>query len=32
VETGKVPADELLDHYRTDWDGDLTRIYGEYSY
>jgi glutamate--cysteine ligase len=32
VETGKVPADELLDHYRSDWAGDLTRIYGEYSY
>jgi glutamate--cysteine ligase len=32
VETGKVPADELLEHYRTDWAGDLTRIYGEYSY
>jgi glutamate--cysteine ligase len=32
VETGQVPADELLDHYRTDWSGDLTRIYAEYSY
>jgi glutamate--cysteine ligase len=32
VETGKVPADELLELYRTDWDGDLTRIYGEFSY
>src|SRR6056297_2453366 len=32
VESGKVPADELLDHYRTDWAGDLTRIYAEYSY
>jgi glutamate--cysteine ligase len=29
---GKVPADELLEHYQTDWAGDLTRIYGEYSY
>jgi glutamate--cysteine ligase len=32
VETGRVPADELLERYRTDWAGDLTRIYGEYSY
>jgi glutamate--cysteine ligase len=32
VETGKVPADELLELYRTDWAGDLTRIYGEFSY
>ncbi|KIC40126.1 glutamate--cysteine ligase [Ruegeria sp. ANG-R] len=32
IETGKVPADELLDHYNGDWNGDLTRIYPEYSY
>ncbi|MCL6282817.1 glutamate--cysteine ligase [Ruegeria sp. 2012CJ41-6] len=32
LETGKVPADELLDRYNGDWGGDLTRIYGEYSY
>ena len=32
VETGTVPADELLEHYNTDWAGDLTRIYAEYSY
>ncbi|MDG4649846.1 glutamate--cysteine ligase [Roseibacterium sp. SDUM158017] len=32
VDTGKVPADELLEHYRTDWAGDLSRIYSEYSY
>ncbi|MDU8913657.1 glutamate--cysteine ligase [Aestuariicoccus sp. MJ-SS9] len=32
VESGKVPADELLDHYNGDWNGDLTRIYSEYSY
>ena len=25
-------ADELLEHYHGDWDGDLTRIYAEYSY
>ncbi len=32
VETGKVPADELLAHYHGDWNGDLSRIYAEYSY
>ena len=32
VETGQTPADELLEHYNGDWNGDLTRIYKEYSY
>ena len=32
VESGKVPADELLEHYNGDWNGDLSRIYSEYSY
>jgi glutamate--cysteine ligase len=32
LESGKVPADELLEHYHGDWNGDLTRIYAEYSY
>jgi len=32
LDTGKVPADELLDHYNGDWNGDLSRIYGQYSY
>ncbi|PUB15459.1 glutamate--cysteine ligase [Yoonia sediminilitoris] len=32
IETGKTPADELLDHYHGDWHGDLKRIYAEYSY
>ena len=32
VETGQVPADELLHHYNTDWAGDLTEIYGAYRY
>ena len=32
LETGQVPADELLAQYHGDWDGDLTRIYAEYSY
>ena len=32
VETGKAPADELLEHYHGAWGGDLSRIYGEFSY
>ena len=32
IDSGKVPADELLEHYHGDWNGDLTRIYAEYSY
>jgi glutamate--cysteine ligase len=32
IESGKTPADELLDHYKSDWNGDLKRIYSEYSY
>ena len=32
VEDGMSPADELLERYHGDWGGDLTKIYGEYSY
>jgi len=32
IETGKTPADELLEHYHGDWNGDLSKIYGAYSY
>ena len=32
VDSGKVPADELLEHYHGDWNGDLTRIYEGFSY
>jgi glutamate--cysteine ligase len=32
LDSGKVLADELLDHYRGDWGGDLGRIYAQYSY
>ncbi|MEM9797530.1 MAG: glutamate--cysteine ligase [Pseudomonadota bacterium] len=32
VESGKAPADELLDLYHGEWDGDLTRIYAERRY
>ena len=31
-ETGKTPADELLDHYHGDWQGDISRVFAEYSY
>jgi glutamate--cysteine ligase len=32
IQSGKVPADELLEAYYGEWDGDLTRIYEDYSY
>jgi glutamate--cysteine ligase len=32
IESGKTPADELLDKYHGEWGGDLSRIYAEYSY
>ncbi|MDJ0627878.1 MAG: glutamate--cysteine ligase [Rhodobacter sp.] len=32
IESGKSPADELLEHYHSDWNGDLSRVYAEYSY
>lgn len=32
LETGRVPADDLLADYHGPWDGDLSRIYAEYSY
>ena len=32
LETGQTPADELLARYHSDWQGDLTRIYADYSY
>ncbi|MCC5985673.1 MAG: glutamate--cysteine ligase [Rhodobacteraceae bacterium] len=32
LETGQTPADELLERYHGDWQGDLTRIYADYSY
>lgn len=31
-QSGQVPADELLEKYHGPWAGDLSRIYGEYSY
>ena len=32
VESGKTPADEMLEDYHGDWGGDLSRIYAERSY
>ena len=32
IETGQTPADELLERYNGEWQGDLRRIYAEYSY
>lgn len=32
VESGKVPADELLDRYHGDWNGDVSRVYAGFSY
>ena len=32
LEIGQTPADELLAKYHGEWDGDLSRIYAEYSY
>ena len=32
VESGQVPADELLEKYNGEWDGNLDRIYPDYSY
>ena len=32
LETGQAPADELIARYNGDWNGDLTKIYGDYSY
>ena len=32
LDSGKVPADELLARYNGAWGEDLTRIYGEFAY
>ena len=32
VQSGRTPAEELLARYEGDWQGDLSRIYREYSY
>ncbi|WP_291730122.1 glutamate--cysteine ligase [Leisingera sp. F5] len=32
LDSGKVPADELLARFNGAWEGDLNRIYGEFAY
>ena len=32
VDSGQTPADELLERYNGDWNGDLSRIFDDYSY
>ncbi len=32
LDSGQVPADELLEAYHGSWDGDLTKIYSDFSY
>ncbi|MGR3322149.1 MAG: glutamate--cysteine ligase [Pseudooceanicola sp.] len=32
IESGQVPADELLERYHGEWGGDLSRIFPEFSY
>ena len=32
VDSGQTPADELLERYHGDWNGDLSRIFGDCSY
>jgi len=32
LDTGEVPADELIRHFNDDWNGDVTQVFSEYSY
>ncbi len=32
IESGKVPADELIEKYEGPWKGDVTQVFAEYSY
>ncbi len=32
VESGRVPADDLIAHYHGDWNGDVTPVFEAYSY
>ncbi len=32
LESGETPADELIRRFENDWDGDVTRVFAEYSY
>ena len=32
IDEGMVPADELIARFNGDWNGDVTKVFGEYSY
>ena len=32
LDSGQAPADELIARFNGDWNGDVTRVFGEYSY
>ena len=32
VSTGQTPADRLLDKFQNEWNGDVSRIYEEFSF
>ncbi|ATG48074.1 glutamate--cysteine ligase [Celeribacter ethanolicus] len=32
IETGHSPAAELIERFNTDWNGDASKVFGEYSY
>ena len=32
IDSGETAADELLRRYQTDWNGDVSRIYADYSF
>ncbi|QFS84452.1 Glutamate--cysteine ligase GshA [Roseivivax sp. THAF40] len=32
LESGETPADELIRRFETDWGGDVTKVFAEYSY
>ncbi len=32
IDTGQVPADELIARFENEWNGDVTRVFAEYSY
>ena len=32
VESGKSPADRMLEKYNGVWDGDINRVFADYSY
>jgi glutamate--cysteine ligase len=32
LESGKTPADEMLEKYHTEWGGDMKGVYADYSY